>query len=128
MSEFLGITGIVETTAIKAGYCVKKGTAERGVVIAGAGEKCIGITKGNVVAEESFAVGEQVGVNVDGFGIGIAGATITAFQDLKSDSAGKLIPITTGGTSISAVQRVAIARENALAGQSFRLRVTNDVV
>jgi len=128
MEDFLGVTGIVETATVKAGYCVKKGTAEKGVVIAGAGEKCVGVTKGNVQAEESYAVGEQVGVNVSGFGIGIAGSTILSLQDLKADSAGKLVPITDGGTSISAVQRVAVSLENALAGQSFRLMVKNDVV
>ena len=128
MSDFLGVTGIVETSAVKAGYCVKKGTAEKGVVIAGAGEKCIGITKGQVLAEESFAVAEQVGINVGGFGIAIAGSSILSYQDLKSDSAGKLVPITAGGTSISAIPRVAVSLENALAGQAFRIQVKNDVV
>ncbi len=128
MSDFLGVTGLVETASVKAGYCVKKGSAENGVVIAGAGEKCVGVTKGNVQAEEAFAVAEQVGINVGGFGIGIAGSTILSRQDLKADSAGKLVPITDGGTSVSAVQRVSVSLENALAGQSFRMQVKNDVV
>ena len=129
MSQNQSITGVVETSAIKAGYCVKKGTAEQGVVIGTAGAKCLGISNSDgVIGEESFAVGEHISINIGDIQLAIAGATILSGQDLKSTSAGTLEPITDGGTSISAVQRVAIAYSNAMSGEQVKVKVKNDVV
>jgi len=118
-------TGVVETAAIKAGYCVKKGSAEKGIVIGTADANCLGITKGNVAQEESFAVGEHASYAMIGeVTLAILGTTATAGQFLGSDSAGKLAVM---GVSTLA-KRVAIALDNGYPDEAIEVVVTTDEV
>jgi hypothetical protein len=79
-------TVVVEGAQITRGFAVKKGTAENGVVVAGAGEAALGIM------QETTDVGKIGPMVYGGTCIAIAGAAVTAGAWLKSDGSGKLIP------------------------------------
>lgn len=118
-------TGVVETAAIKAGYCVKKGSAEKGVVIATANADCLGVSKGNVNQEESFAVGEHLSFAMIGeVTLAVLGTTVTAGQFVGADSAGKIAVM---GVSTQA-KRVGIALANGYPGEAVEIVVTTDEV
>lgn len=115
-------TGVIEGAAIKAGLCVKKGTAEKGIVVATEGDQCLGILKGAVIEEESFAVAEHASFAMAGeVCLSIAGATITAGQSLMSTSTGTLKPL---GTSVQA--RAAVALTGANPTENLEVLVVND--
>lgn len=114
--------GVIETAAIKAGYCVKKGTANKGIVVATAGSQNLGILKGAVVEGESYAVGEHASFAMVGeVTLAILGATVTAGQSLMSASDGRLEVL---GTSVQA--RAAVAIDGGVPGEAVEVLVVND--
>jgi len=112
-------TFIVETASIKAGYAIKNGSAEKGVVAGTADSVNLGISKGNVASEESFAVGDQIDVALIGeVCLAVAGGTVTKGLKLMSDANGKMVD-GSGGTN-----PFAVALENAVAGETLHVVIT----
>ncbi len=107
-------TFLVETAAIKAGYAIKNGAAEKGVVIGSDDSANLGVAKGNVAAEESFAVGEQIDVALIGEEVlCIAGGAITKGLKCKSDANGKFADVGAG------TNPTVLALEAAAADETF---------
>lgn len=115
-------TRVIETAAIKAGYAVKKGSAEKGVVVATTDSENIGILKGNSITEE-FAVGAHAGVALVGeVCLAILGQTVTAGQNLSSASDGRMNVM---GSSLI-TQRIAVALDSGFPSEAIEVVVTND--
>ncbi len=122
------ITGIVETAAIAVGLCVKKGSAANGVVIAGAGEKSLGISDATDF-NESTAVAEQATIAIDGLIQAVAGGTsvsaVVMGDSLVADANGKVIK----AAGIATHQRVAVAMEaNTGVDNLFKVKVIIDEI
>ena len=87
--------------------------ADGKMVLAGAGDECIGIAI--VTNDEVIEAGQDIDVQVTAMGVGLAGAAITAGAPLASDANGKLVPAS-GDAAV-----VAYALEAATTGKLTRL-------
>ena len=74
-------------------YCAVKNTAN-GVVLAGAGERAVGILVKDSALK--FAVGDTVGVAVCDTTFALAGANVAVGAELMVDATGRLITATAG--------------------------------
>ena len=120
------VAKVVETAAIGPGLCVKKGTAENGVVISGAGEIGYGVSM-NQSPIESVSVGDHVDVALQGTIAKIhLAATLAAGADVAPDAAGKAVAI--GSTAANKYFRAAVLLESGAAGELVDCIVTSDYV
>ncbi len=127
--RLMGPTGIpairtraAETAGLTSGLAVAQGVDDGGAkAITVAGTRAIGVV-GDVPAI-GVAVGDAMPVVEAGECVAISGDAISAGEYVKSDNAGKLVPVTAGaGTSEEVVGR-AVSSTTAT-GQEFILRVT----
>jgi len=115
---------VVEGAAMTGGYFVKKGTAENGVVLAGAAERAYGVTK---TTDELYQV--TVGDHIDVVMAGevtkvILAANLTAFDEVAPDANGKAAAI---GTKQGDVYfRGGVLLESGSSGDLVDMLVTCD--
>lgn len=114
----------VETIALTPGLFVKKGTAENGIIKAGAGERAYGLSKGSEYTE-SIAVGDHADVALPGevAKVMLAG-TLTAFDEVAPDADGKAVAI--GAVEGDTYFRGAVLLESGVAGELVDALVTCD--
>jgi len=122
-SPNIAVGKVVETAAITPGLFLKKGTAENGVVVAGAGEQSLGISLGSSPSE-SIPVGEHADVVILGITKVMLAATLTAGDDVAPDAAGKAVAI--GSTAGNIYFRGATLLESGVAGQLVDCQVRCD--
>ena len=115
---------VVETAAITPGLVVKKGTAENGIVVAGAGEQSYGLSLGSSPSE-SIPVGEHADVVILGITKVMLAATLAAGADVEPDAAGKAVALATGSGQHF---RGATLLESGVAGQLVDCQVRCDFV
>jgi len=116
---------VVEGAPIAPGTHVKKGTAERGIVVAGDNDEVLGITQGS---DDTLPVivGDHADVMLEGEGKVLLGATLTAGDSVNSDAAGKAKALpTTTGTKFS---RSGILLESGVSGDMVDINVKVDFV
>lgn len=119
---------VVETAAIGPGLAVKKGTAANGVVIAGAGEQSVGVSKQSTPeATDTTGVGDHVSVAAAGEKTKVLiNGTLAMGADVAPDAAGKAVAI--GSTAGNKYFRLGYLAEGGVAGELVDIIVTCDWV
>lgn len=117
---------VVETASIYPGFCVKKGTAENGVVLSDAGEAGYGISNGTSY-DDVKAVGEHVDVALPGEVVKVKlGATLTAGDSVAPEDGGKVIAM--GTADGQTYFRAGILLESGVEDELVDCLVTSDYV
>lgn len=98
------------------GKAVKYDAYGKFVLASTAGEKFMGI--GIVTNDEAIAAGQDVDIQVKEIGLGLAGGSIVAGDELACDANGKLVKTTTSGHFC-----IGYALEAASSGKYVRLQI-----